>query len=142
MSNCFLAPLCPKPPETPFEGKLTHVPKIIDVEPEEVCVVDGEPLNIKCHSFLDIQIVSTTYGRVKANGKSLCNGEEDKIRLRSEDCLEVDASLESFHKNCRGHSECKSYWATPADIKWKGECNETLARKNELTAKYRCGKPK
>ena len=133
------APLCPTPPEKTFEGKLSHIPKVIDVGPEEECSVDGDPIHIKCHSFLSIHIVSTTYGREKADKKLLCNGEEDTVELQSQHCLETDAKLRSLHANCRGKSQCKSYWTKPVGIEWKGECNETLTRKNELTVQYRCG---
>ena len=138
MSLC-IAPLCPSPPEKKFEGKLTHVPAVIDVAPEEFCTVDGEPVDIKCHSFLNIYIISSIYGRKKANGNKLCNGKEDTVKLQTQDCLDVDSELKSLHNNCRGDSECKSYWV-PAKKKWTGECNETLTRKNELTVVYRCGK--
>ena len=136
----FSAPLCPVPPEKKFEGNLQHNPKVIDVPPEELCAVDGEPVNIKCHSFLNIHIVSVIYGRKKANGNILCNGKEDSVKLQSQDCLDVDSELESLHTNCKSKSECKSYWVKPIAKQWTGECNETLSRKNELTVQYRCGK--
>ena len=135
----FSAPLCPAPPAKKFEGKLTHVPKVIDVPPDEFCAVDGEPIDIKCHSFLNIFIVSAIYGRKKANGKMLCNGKEDSIKLQSQDCLDVDSELKNLHFNCLDKSECKSYWVKPIGTTWTGECNETLTRKNELTVQYRCG---
>ena len=65
---------------------------------------------------------------------------EDSVKLQSEDCLDVDSELQNLHLNCRGKSECKSYWVQPIEKEWTGECKEKLNRKNELTVQYRCGK--
>ena len=115
------------------------MPEVIEDPPDEFCAVDGEPIDITCHSFLNIYITSAVYGRKKANGKKLCNGKEDSVQLQTQDCLDVDSELASLHDNCKGTSECKSYWVKPVAKQWSGECNETLTRKNELTVVYRCG---
>ena len=63
--RCLIGPTCVDPPETPFEGDVTITPKVMEVEIEEKCVVQGEDLKIKCPSFQQIYIVAASYGRAK-----------------------------------------------------------------------------
>ena len=72
------APLCPKPPDTPGEGKKDFYPKAIGLEPHKLCGVNSEDINIKCHSFLTIFIESFSYGRNSTKGKELCDGEKTR----------------------------------------------------------------
>ena len=70
----------------------------------------------------------------------LCTGVEDNVGLQSEDCLAVDKELPAFHANCRGKSECKTYFSGLVGAPWTGECQETeLTRTNEMRVLYRCG---
>lgn len=70
----------------------------------------------------------------------LCTGVEDSVGLQSEDCLAVDQELPAFHANCRGKSECKTYFSGLVGAPWTGECQETeLTRTNEMRVLYRCG---
>ena len=60
---CSLAPLCPTPPTTPTQGRLTHLARTTATPPESVCTVETELVSITCPSFLNIHILNTTYGR-------------------------------------------------------------------------------
>ena len=74
----FAAPLCPKPPDTPGEGKKDFYPKAIGLEPHKLCAVNSEDVEIKCHSFLSIFIQRFSYGRNSTKGKELCDGEKTR----------------------------------------------------------------
>ena len=41
----FLAPLCPKPPEVPFEGKVENDPIVVELPSSHSCGVDGEVIS-------------------------------------------------------------------------------------------------
>ena len=61
--NCLLGTICEDPPIVPDEGTLTVTPKVMEVEIEEKCTVDGSVLDIKCPSFQQIYILGASYGR-------------------------------------------------------------------------------
>lgn len=61
--NCVLGSYCEQPPEAPFEGRITVTPKIMQLEPEKLCGVDGANIEIKCPTFQQIYIISASYGR-------------------------------------------------------------------------------
>ena len=134
------APLCPTPPETPFEGTAIYEPVILEDEPLEICELPQNSLTIKCPSFLNIFIVSTIFGRSKGS-KELCDGSKDSVKLVNMDCLEYDDNLATVTKNCRGKSSCTVYSDAGIARNWTGrsECLDTeFRRKNEFRVKYRC----
>ena len=61
--NCLLGSYCEQPPEAPYEGSITITPKVMQLETEKQCAVDGAMLDIKCPSFQQIYILGATYGR-------------------------------------------------------------------------------
>ena len=77
------------------------------------------------------------------------------MELQSQDCLLEDAELSTLYQvgcpvkvittvsqrscqNCRGGSECKSYFSV-SHSGWTGECAEKVNRRNELTVDFLCG---
>ena len=48
------APLCPPPPEIPFEGKVTNDPIVFEMTDSNSCGVDGKDFSINCFSFMNI----------------------------------------------------------------------------------------
>jgi len=69
----LLGPLCNFPPNPPFEGTLENIPIIFPKEAEEAFDIDGNRVDIKCPSFLNIYITLGYYGRLKGS-TVLCNG--------------------------------------------------------------------
>ena len=61
--NCLLGTYCEQPPTTPYEGTMTITPKVMQLETEELCAVDGAVLEIKCPSFQQIYVLGASYGR-------------------------------------------------------------------------------
>ena len=61
--NCILGISCEPPPTEPYEGTMIITPKLMEVETEDVCGVDGAELKIKCPSFQQIYILGGSYGR-------------------------------------------------------------------------------
>ena len=128
-----LAPLCPKPPEAPFEGKRENFPSVHPMIEEEVCDIDWQQLSLQCSSFEIIHITKATYGRAKFT-KDLCNGEKDSKHVE-EDCV---ADLTDLYGGyCAGKYNC-SFHILPTVHDWTGGC--LAGQKNELTVSYICGK--
>jgi len=73
--RCVRGPLCPKPPEVPEDGTLAFEPKVFPQEVAQACNIEGETMEIKCHSFLSIYVRQGMYGRNYTNEKKLCDGE-------------------------------------------------------------------
>ena len=61
--NCLLGSYCEPPPEAPFEGSIAVTPKVMELETEKLCAVDGTELSIKCPSFQQIFVFGASYGR-------------------------------------------------------------------------------
>ena len=71
--RCLIGPTCVDPPNAPFEGTVTVIPKVMEVEIEEKCAVDGHQLEVKCPSFQQIYVVEASYGRIKGYHSHLRN---------------------------------------------------------------------
>ena len=132
------APLCPKPPDTPEEGKRDFFPKAIGLEPHKLCAINSEDVEIKCHSFLSIFIENFSYGRNATNGKELCDGEKKKdSKAPAMNCfnetfeMEVITELEDL---CHGEFQCTYTIPTvPLDPICDG-------MKREARIEFSCGK--
>ena len=61
--NCVLGSYCEQPPDAPYEGSITVTPKIMQLEHQTLCAVDGTTVDIKCPTFQQIYIISASYGR-------------------------------------------------------------------------------
>ena len=61
--NCLLGTTCEDPALVPYEGTITVTPKVMEVETEEACAVEGSVLDIRCPSFQQIYMLGATYGR-------------------------------------------------------------------------------
>lgn len=90
----LLGPLCNFPPNPPFEGTLENIPIIFPKEAEEACDIDGNRVDIKCPSFLNIYITSGYYGRLKGS-TVLCNGNKDSVSI-TEDCLNLQVQVQPY----------------------------------------------
>ena len=141
---CFLvlAPLCPKPPDTPIEGVIDFEPIVFDQETVKSCAVENKILDLKCHSFLKIYIPATTFGRnyneSSSVGKMLCDGAEqaDGLAAQGPECLEDNLVLHEARRLCHGRSSC-SVPVAP-DMASLGQTCSLL--KKELRTEHICGR--
>ena len=103
----FPAPLCPPPPDIPYEGVRDFVPNIFEVDTVKSCALVGEAVQLKCHTFLSVYIQTATFGREAANKKMVCDGQKENDRgFPSTDCLETSETLELARHACHGKSDC------------------------------------
>lgn len=138
----FLGPLCPKPPEIPLDGVRDFEPKVFEQEVSKVCNIEGETMEIKCHSFLSIYARKSMYGRNYTNEKKLCNGE------KPDDLKGVDAEGDfclrdhdgPARENCHGESFCIVPVTGDMDKDWTDKFDVQCALlKKELRVDYICG---
>ena len=139
--NLVLAPLCPKPPDTPIEGVIDFEPIVFDQETVKSCAVENKILDLKCHSFLKIYIPATTFGR-KYNesssvGKMLCDGAEqaDGLAAQGTGCIEDVSVLEEARRLCHDQSSCSI--PVTSDMASLGPMCSLL--KKELRTEHICG---
>ena len=140
MEASFLsvAPLCPAPPDTPEEGVREYRPIAIGQEPERLCALNSEEIELRCHTFLSVYLQSVTYGRNSTMGKELCDGEKPKDKKAPAlNCYDEDFNLNLLSELdylCLGHFNCTFVIPTvPLDPVCDG-----LSR--EVRIEYLCGK--
>ena len=105
--RCLEAPLCPTPPEKPVDGVREYRVRVRERPVSEGCGVDGEEINIVCHSFLNVYIRTAYFGRYRANVRNLCNGEkgQDSGTAPLTDCIEHGVN-QTLRDNCHGQYNC------------------------------------
>ena len=136
--RCLQAPLCPKPPDIPFEGVRDFVPNIFEVDPVKSCALVGEAVTPKCHTFLTVYVQTASFGRQAINERELCYGERDKDRgSPGGDCLETIEILKSARRECHGKYEC-SIQAEYSIANFTGCMANDLKR--ELKINHICGR--
>ena len=138
----YAGPLCPKPPEVPEDGTLAFEPKVFPQEVAQACNIEGETMEIKCHSFLSIYVRQGMYGRNYTNEKKLCDGEKPDD-LKGVDS-EGDFCLRHLNwparKNCHGESICIVPVTGDMDKDWTDKFDLQCAPlKKELRVDYICG---
>ena len=139
----FSGPLCPKPPEIPKDGIRDFEPIVFEQEVAQVCNIEGETMEIKCHSFQRIYARKTMYGRNYTNEKKLCDGE------RADDLKGVDDKGDfclrhhswPVRRNCHGESFCIVPVTGDMDKDWAHTFDSQCAPlKKELRVDYICGR--
>ena len=138
INRYFSAPLCPKSPEMPEEGKKEFFPKAIGLKPHNLCAINSEDVEIKCHSFLSIFIESFTYGRNSTKGKELCDGDKPRdSKAPAMNCYNETFEMEiieDMKANCLGGFQCTYNIPTvPLDPVCDG-------LKREARIEFSCGK--
>ena len=125
----------------PEEGTVVFDPIVYEQKTVETCSIQGENVEIKCHTFLQVYIPSTTFGRrfneTSSVGKMLCDGAKpaDNQAPQSSDCLEETVGLLEAQTLCHGHSTC-SIPVAP-DMATLGSTCSLL--KKELRTRHICG---
>ena len=136
--RCLQAPLCPKPPDIPFEGFRDFVPNVLGMESVKSCVLGGETVELMCHTFLTVYVETASFGREAVNDRELCDGVKEKDRgSPGGDCLETVKTIDLARTLCHGKSSC----SIPAEY---GLANFTGCMPNDLKRELRtshiCGK--
>ena len=133
--RCLEAPLCPTPPEVPLEGVRDFKTKVVERQASEACGVDGEPIDIQCHSFLSIYIRTAYFGRYRANVRNLCNGKmgTDSGTAPLADCIEHGVN-KTLRDNCHGEFNCTTI--VPSDAFDLGQDCE--GKRREVNFTYIC----
>ena len=104
------APLCPTPPEIPFEGQREFVPKVFELEPNRTCGVDEETMDYKCHTFMRVYIQAASFGRSAMNFKKMCDGDKKADSNEPpQDCLDTGTILRTARDTCHGQTSCSLY---------------------------------
>lgn len=135
------APLCPKPPETPVEGVVDFEPIVFDQQTVKSCAIENKILDLKCNSFLNIYIPSTSFGRSynesSSVGKMLCDGAEqaDSLAAQGADCLEERSVVGEVRRFCHGRNSCSV--PVTSDMASLGPTCTLL--KKELRTEHICG---
>ena len=136
--RCVFAPLCPKPPSTPREGKREVISQPIPIDQYQQCSVNGEDIKLECHSFLNVYIKDTSYGRLAINGKKLCDGQKPEDSFApSEDCFDalVEKNItKELRDECAGQYKCT--WTVPT-FYLSPACEGKMI---ELRTNFICGK--
>ena len=137
--RCLLAPLCPTPPKAPEEGVREHWPIPLAIEPTNLCYLDSEVAELKCHSFLRVFVKEVTYGRDSATAKKLCDGEKpnDFQSLGSGTCYNETFNgilMAEMNSNCLGTFNCTYEIPT---VPLTTDCN---GLRRETKIEYICGK--
>ena len=102
--------MCPKPPDAPEEGVQEYLPIPIPIEPEKLCALNDEVVNLVCPTFLNVLIHKVVYGRNE--GKELCDGEKPKDNFQpagGASCFDDSKSEEvaiEFMNACHGSYNC------------------------------------
>ena len=115
---------------------------MFDQEMVKSCAIENKILDLKCHSFLNIYIPSTTFGRSynesSSVGKMLCDGAEqaDSQAAQGTDCIEDNSVLEQARHLCHGRSSCSV--SVTSDMASLGSTCSFL--KKELRTEHICGK--
>ena len=136
--RCLQAPLCPKPPDIPFEGVRDFVPNVFEVDPVKSCALVGETVRPKCHTFLTVYVQAASFGRQAINERELCYGQKEKDRgSPGGDCLETIEILKSARRECHGKYEC-SIQAEYSIANFTGCMANDLKR--ELKINHICGR--
>ena len=139
----FSGPLCPKPPEIPEDGIQDFEPIVFEQEVAQVCNIEGETMEIRCHSFQSIYARKSMYGRNYTNEKKLCDGEKpDDLKGVDDEgdfCLRHHSS--PVRKNCHGESFCIVPVTGDMDKDWANKFDSQCAPlKKELRVDYICGR--
>ena len=133
----FSAPLCPFPPEVPFEGTREFVPKVFELEPNRTCGVDEEIMKYKCHSFMSVYIQSASFGRSAANMRKMCDGsKKDDSNSPPQDCLDTSSLLRTARDSCHGSDSCQLF-ISPTTATLDAACDNL---RREARIDYICGK--
>ena len=131
------APLCPAPPEVPFEGSIEFVPKVFELEPNRTCGVDEEIMKYKCHSFMSVYIQSASFGRSAANMRKMCDGsKKDDSNSPPQDCLDTSSLLRTARDSCHGSDSCQLF-ISPTTANLDPACDNL---RREARIDYICGK--
>ena len=131
------APLCPFPPEIPFEGTREFVPKVFELEPNRTCGVDEEIMKYKCHSFMSVYIQSASFGRIAANMRKMCDGaKKDDSNSPPQDCLDTSSLLRTARDTCHGSDSCQVF-ISPTSATLVPACD---GLRKEARIDYICGK--
>ena len=114
-----------------------YLPIAIGLQPEKMCALNSEEIELRCHTFLSIYIKSVTYGRNSTLGKELCDGEKPKdSKAPALSCYDEDFNwslLSDLDTLCLGHFNCSYLIPTvPLDPVCDG-----ISR--ELRVEYLCG---
>ena len=115
---------------------------MFDQEMVKSCAIENKILDLKCHSFLNIYIPSTTFGRSynesSSVGKMLCDGAEqaDSQAAQGTDCIEDNSVLGQARHLCHGRSSCSV--SVTSDMASLGPTCSFL--KKELRTEHICGK--
>ena len=139
----FLGPLCPKPPDIPEEGIRDFEPKVFEQEVAKVCNIEGETMEIKCHSFLSVYVRKVMYGRNYTNEKKLCDGEKPDdskgVDAESDFCLRTFVG--PVRQDCHGEPSCIVLVTDEMDKGWTKQFDLQCAPlKKELRVDYICGR--
>ena len=110
--RCLVAPLCPAPPPAPTDGERLHLPRPIPLTPHSTCLLNEDPLELRCPSFLSLHISSVKYGREFAALKELCDGalppdSQAPVQDCQDPAVESDI-LADLQDLCLGRSNCSS----------------------------------
>ena len=113
-------------------------PIAIGQEPERMCALNSEEIELRCHTFLSVYLQSVTYGRNSSTGKELCDGEKPKDKKAPAlNCYDEDFNLNLLTELdylCLGQFNCSFTIPTvPLDPVCDG-----LSR--EVRIEYLCGK--
>ena len=141
--NPLSGPLCPKPPEIPEDGIRDFEPKVFEQEVSQVCNIEGETMELKCHSFLSIYARKSMYGRNYTNEKKLCDGEkpDDSKGVDDEGDFCLRKHTWPVRKNCHGESFCIVPVTGDMDKDWTDKFDSQCAPlKKELRVDYICGR--
>ena len=113
-------------------------PIAIGQEPERMCALNSEEIELRCHTFLSVYLQRVTYGRNSSTGKELCDGEKPKDKKAPAlNCYDEDFNLNLLTELdylCLGQFNCSFTIPTvPLDPVCDG-----LSR--EVRIEYLCGK--
>ena len=100
-------------------------------------------MRIKCHSFLNIYIRKTLYGRDFENEKKLCDGEKpDDIKGVDDESSFCQRHMgDDIVNQCQGDDYCIIPVTGDMDRTWQKKFDPTCAPlKKELRVEYICGK--
>jgi hypothetical protein len=125
------------------EGVRAFEPEVFPQEETLGCSVDGDILELKCHSFLQIYVRDAIFGRNYSNGKKMCDGDKpaDSKEMRSKDdtCwMQIRGEAKTI---CHGVASCRIPVAQDLDRSLnrplQSVCN---GLKKEMRVSYICGR--
>ena len=115
---------------------------MFEQETVKSCAIENKILDLKCNSFLNIYIPSTTFGRSynesSSVGKMLCDGAEqaDGLAAQGTDCIDDTSVVGLARLLCHGRSSCSI--PVTSDMASLGPTCSLL--KKELRTEHICGK--